>query len=167
MSTRQGGRWSNECLSRDIFSTLAEFCSRCCLFWIHISRKPRSRRERMAICRSSAFIPKGNGRSASFSTPTCLRSFLHGSQAMRAASHPRQRPPMSLSGRGSGRHLRRCNHPMPGNHNRPTQEGNRDCNTRPKPQECTRCRSLSWRSGNRNLVGSGTACGGEVNRRGA
>jgi len=144
---------------------LARCCSRCCWFRMHISRKHRSRRGRMPIRRSFAFIPNGRGRSASSSTPACLRSLLLGLQTMRPASRPRQRPSMSLSRRGSGRHLRRCNHPVPSSHNRPIRKSeNRGCNTRPRLPRDTRRRNSSWQRGNRNSVGLATASGEEVNR---
>jgi len=154
-------RWSNACHWRDIFSTLAEYCSLCCSFWTRGSRDSPSRREQMPICPPSAFILTRNGRSELFSTPACLRSLLHRSQEKRAAS--RRRRLMSPSKRRSGRHLRRCNHPMPNSYNRPIPKSeNRICNARARLQGGTRRRSLSWQRGNRNWVGLGTASG-EVN----
>jgi hypothetical protein len=120
----------------------------------------------MPLCLSSAFIPNGKGRSASFTIRATRPSFLPRSPAVRPRARARRRSPTSLSMRGCKRHLRRCNHPMPSSHNRPIQKSeNRGWNTRPRLQGDTRRRSLSWRRGNRNLVGSGAAPGGEVNQR--
>jgi hypothetical protein len=151
------GRWSDECLWCDIFSLLAECCSRCCSFRMAICRNCRLPTGQIPICPSSASIPIGNGRSALFTTRASRRSSLHTSRTQ-IASRLRQRSPTSRPRRG--RHLHNCNHPMPSSYRHPIQKsGNRLCNASVRSRKDPRRRPQSgWRS-DPNLASLGEAPG--------
>jgi len=160
----RGVGWSDECPWRDIFCLLAEYCSRCCLFRMHICRNCQLRTGQIPICPSSAFIPIGNGRSALFTTRASRRSFLRRSRTRMPASRPRQRSPTSRPRRRCGRHLHSCNHPMPSSYNDPNQKRrNRSCNANAKLRRDAWRRRWSWWRGNRNLAFLATASGEQAN----
>jgi hypothetical protein len=151
------GRWSDECLSRDIFSLLAECCSRCCLFRMPVCRNCRLATGQISICPLSVSIPIRNGRSALFTIPTSRRSFLRTSRTQ-IASRLLQRSPTPPPRRG--RHLHSCNHPMPTSYSHPIQKsGNRRCNANARLRRDPRRRPQSGWHSDPNLVSLGEASG--------
>jgi hypothetical protein len=151
-STLGGGRWSGGCPSRDIFSMLVAYCSRCYLLRRHIFRNCRLHTGSIRILTASAFIPIGNGRSALFTTPASQPSPLRRSRVRSKAPRRRQQSP--LPGRGSRRHLGNCHRLMPIFCKHPIQKSDsRTSNASAKLQDDTRRRLCSWWHGNRDLAG--------------
>jgi hypothetical protein len=151
-STLGGGKWSGGCLSRDIFSMLAEHCSRCCLLRMHTFRSCRLRTGLIRFLTTSAFRLSRNGRSALFTTPASRPSPLRRSRGRSKEPRRRQRSP--LPSRGRRKHLRNCHRLIPIFCKHPIQKSDsRTSNASAELQDDTRRCLCSWWRGNRNLAG--------------
>ena len=151
-STLGGGRWSGGCPSRDIFSMLVAYCSRCFLLRMPIFRNCRLHtgpiRIRYSIrIHSDRKWPERIVYDTSLPTITppqiANTEQSAASPATIASAKPREQE-----------HLRNCHRLMQTSCNHPIQKSeNRSRNASAKLQNDTRRRLCSWWRGNGNSAG--------------